>query len=196
MVQLLGPRKFQDQLAYKQLPVLPVPMPSIDSLLKDTSVSSQDRELIAANLLAAELTLKEHMRDLSNKLGLFMDTVSGGVNRLDSFLGFHMDLFAHCDGEVAELMRDKAANLFSPPYRSAVKGSGKAGESCAAPACLLGGESVVRSRLTDATKEDELLAKTMNKPYKGSRKGGNRGNHKSKGDFSFCFGFSFTLFSF
>ena len=81
MVQLLGPRKFQDQLAYKQLPVLPLPMPSLDSLLKDTSVSPQDRELIAANLLAAELTLKEHMRDLSNKLGLFMDTVSGGVNQ-------------------------------------------------------------------------------------------------------------------
>ena len=196
MVQLLGPRKFQDQLAYKQLPVLPVPMPSIDSLLKDTSVSSQDRELIAANLLAAELTLKEHMRDLSNKLGLFMDTVSGGVNRLDSFLGFHNDLFAHCDGELAELMRDKAANLFSPPYRSAVKGAGKAGESCTTPAGLLGGESVVRSSLTDATKEDELLAKTMYKPYKGSRKGGNRGNHKSKGDFPFCFGFFFTLFSF
>ena len=65
MVQLLGPRKFQDQLAYKQLPVLPLPMPSLDSLLKDTSVSSQDRELIAANLLAAELTLKENMRDSS-----------------------------------------------------------------------------------------------------------------------------------
>ena len=197
LVQLLGPRKFQDQLAYKQLPVLPLPMPSLDSLLKDTSVSPQDRELIAANLLAAELTLKEHMRDLSNKLGLFMDTVSGGVNRLDSFLGFHMDLFAHCDGEVAELMRDKAANLFSPSYRSAVKGSGKVGESCSAPAGLLGGETAVRSRLTDATKEDELLAKTMHKPYKGSRKGGHRGNyHKSKGDFHLAISFLVTFFFF
>ena len=56
MVQLLGPKKFE--LAYKQLPVLPLPMPSLDSMLKDTSVCSQDRELIAANLLAAELTLR------------------------------------------------------------------------------------------------------------------------------------------
>ena len=160
-------------------------------------MSPQDRELIAANLLAAELTLKEHMRDLSNKLGLFMDTVSGGVNRLDSFLGFHMDLFAHCDGEVAELMRDKAANLFSPSYRSAVKGSGKVGESCSAPAGLLGGETAVRSRLTDATKEDELLAKTMHKPYKGSRKGGHRGNyHKAKGDFHLAISFLVTFFLF
>ena len=76
MVQLLGPRKFQDQLAYQQLPVLPLPMLSLDSLLTNTSVSSQDEEIIAANLLAVEVTLKEHMRDLSNKLGLFMDTVS------------------------------------------------------------------------------------------------------------------------
>ena len=193
MVQLLGPRKFQDQLAYKQLPILPLPTPSIDSLLMDTSVSPGDRELIAANLLTAEQTLKEHMRDLSNKLGLFMDTVSGGVNRLDSFLGFHMDLFAHCDGEVAELMRDKAANLFSPTYRSAVKGVGKAGENGSAG--LLGGESVVRSRLSDATKEDELLAKTMNKPYKGSRKSGNRGNHKSRGNCTWIF-WCFTFFYF
>ena len=193
MVQLMGPRKFQDQLAYQQLPVLPLPMLSLDSLLTNTSVSSQDKEIIAANLLAVEVTLKEHMRDLSNKLGLFMDTVSGGVNRLDSFLVFHMDLFAHCDGEVAELMRDKAANLFSPTYRSAVKGVGKAGEISSAPAGLLGGESVVRSRLAEATKEDELLAKTMHKPFKGARKGGNRGSYrKSKGSLTLIFWFLIT----
>ena len=54
---------------------------------------------------------------------------------------------------------------------------------------LLGGESAVRSRLTDATKKDELLAKTMNKPYRESRKSGNRGNYqKSKGDlYLLCF---------
>ena len=124
-----------------------------------------------------------------------MDTVAGGVNRLDSFLSFHMDMFGHCDGEVTDLMRDKAATLFSPPYRSAVKGKtgdgllgGKAGDG------LLGGESVVRSRLTEATKEDELLAKTVHKGYKGARKN-NRGNYqKSKGAFLFvsCF-FTFTF---
>ena len=67
VVQLLGPRKFQDQLAYSQLPALPLPLPSLDTLLEDTSVSAEDRELIATNLLAAEVTLKDHMRDLSNK---------------------------------------------------------------------------------------------------------------------------------
>ena len=65
----------------------------MDSLLKDTAVSSKDREIIAANLVSAEATLKDHMWDLSNKLGHFMDQISTGVNRLDSFLGFHMDLF-------------------------------------------------------------------------------------------------------
>ena len=183
VVQLLGPRKFQDQLAYSQLPALPLPLPSLDTLLEDTSVSAEDRELIATNLLAAEVTLKDHMRDLSNKLGLFMDTVSSGVNRLDSFLGFHMDLFAHCDGEVSELMREKAANLFSPTYRSAIKSSTKAGDTCSTSG-LLGGEAAVRSRLADATKEDELLAKTIHKSYKGSRKSRNRGGYnKYRGDF-------------
>ena len=112
-------------------------MPSLDSLLKDTSVSSQDRETIAANLLSSELKLKEHMRDLSNKLGLFMDSVSVGVNWLDTILGFHMDLFTHCDGEVSDLMWDKVTILFSPSFRSAIKCSGKAGEDPPLLDCLV-----------------------------------------------------------
>ena len=84
-----------------------------------------------------------------------------------------MDLFAHCDGEVSDLMRDKAANLFSPSYRAAAKGSGKTAEGSSSG--LLGGESAVRSRLTDTTKEDELLSKTMQKPFK--KKASNRGGH-------------------
>ena len=69
-------------------------------------MSSQDTETIAANLLSSELKLKEHMRDLSNKLGLFMVSVSVGVYQLDSFLGFHMDLLALCDGEISVLRGD------------------------------------------------------------------------------------------
>ena len=102
-----------------------------------------------------------------------MDTVVGGANRLDSMLGFHMDLYGHCDGELTDLMRDKASTLFSPNYRSAVKGgiSGhKAGENIQA-AGLLGGEMAVRDRLSEATKSDELLAKTLNNPYKKGGRG-------------------------
>ena len=43
-------------------------------------------------------------------------------------------------------------------FRSAIIGSGKAGEGSSS-AGLLGGET--RSRLTEATKEDELLARSM-----------------------------------
>ena len=160
-------------------------MTSLDTLLNDSSVSPSDKEQISANLVAAEVTLKEHMRDQSNKLALFMDSVSSSVNRIDSFLGFHMDLFGHCDGEVTDLMRDKAATLFSPSFRSAVKGRDKlTGDK----AGLLGGESEVRSRLSDATKEDELLAKTLHKPYKSYKKGNSRGGgyNRYKGEFFPC----------
>ena len=180
-VQLLGPRKFNDQLSYTQIPVLPLPMPSLDVLLTDISVSPTYKGKIAANLVAAEVTLKEHMRDLSNKLGLFMDSVSSSVNRIDSFLGFHMDLFGHCDGEVTDLMRDKSATLFSPSFRSAVKGGAKLTGDKA-------GLFEVRSRLSDATKEDELLAKTLHKPYKSFKKGNSRGGgyNRYKGEFFSC----------
>ena len=80
LVHLLGPRKVRDQLAYRQLPSLPLPLPSVSELLKDTAVSSQDRETITSNLLDVEERLKEHMREMSNKLGYFMDTISSSVN--------------------------------------------------------------------------------------------------------------------
>ena len=182
MVQLLGPRKVKDRLAYRQLPSLPLPFPSLDCLLKGTDVSSKDREIIASNLDGAENFAKDHMRDLANKLGGFMDQISIGVNRLDSFLGFHLDLFSHCDGEVVDLMRDKASSLFNPSFRAAVKGAG--GPSMDNPSGLLGGEAAVRSRLSEATKEDDLLKKTMQKPYKksGYRGGRSGGRQKSRRD--------------
>ena len=90
--QLLGPRKFEDKLHYTQVPIKPLPFPSINTLLDGTTeVSTDDRNTILTNMLKAESTMKESMRSVSNKFGSFMDTVVGGVNRLDSFLGFHMD---------------------------------------------------------------------------------------------------------
>ena len=88
-----------------------------------------------------------------------MVSVSVGVYQLDGFLGFHIDLLALCDGEISVLRRDKAANLFSV-LQICHQGSGKAGEGSSS-ARLLGGET--RSHLMDTTKEDELLARSMQK---------------------------------
>ena len=94
-----------------------------------------------------------------------------------------MDLFAHCDGELAGLMQDKAANLFSPAYRSAVKGSRNEQDP---PLGLFGGEKAVRSKLSDASKEDDLLAKTINKSsrsrknFKGKQNKSRRSSRRSR----------------
>ena len=182
--QLLGPRKFEDKLHYTQVPIIPLPFPSITNLLEGTTeVSSDDRNAIITNMLKAESTMKESLRAVSNKFGCFMDTVVGGVNRLDSFLGFHMDLFAHCDGELSGLMQDKAATLFSPAYRSAVKGNRTEQDP---PLGLFGGEKAVRSKLSEASKEDDLLNKTINKPnrsrknYKGKQTKPRRSNRRDR----------------
>ena len=50
LVQLLGPRKVQDRLAYKQLRTFSPPCPQLADLLKGRTVSSEDRAVIAANL--------------------------------------------------------------------------------------------------------------------------------------------------
>ena len=83
-----------------------------------------------------------------------MYRISAGVNRLDSFLSFHLDLFAHCDEEVMDLMQSKAANLFGPSFWAAAEGLGKPEEGTEG---LMGGETAMRTRLHDATKDDELL---------------------------------------
>ena len=54
LVQILGPRKVQDRLAYSQLPSFSTVSPQLDDLLKDTSVSPEDRAAIAANLKQLE----------------------------------------------------------------------------------------------------------------------------------------------
>ena len=53
--QLLGPRKFEDKLHYTQVPIIPLPFPSITNLLEGTTeVSSDDRNAIITNMLKAE----------------------------------------------------------------------------------------------------------------------------------------------
>ena len=180
LVQLLGPRKVQDKLAYSQLPSLSTVSPQLDDLLKDTSVSPEDRAIIAANLDSWREKSGEQARDLATKFGNFMDQISTGVNRLDSFLGFHLDLFAHCDGEVSELMREKATYLFNPSFRAAARGSGKPTDGEGEVSGLLGGDTLVRSRLLEATKEDELLNKTMLKPRKKPQNRGSGGAKKPR----------------
>ena len=66
--------------------------------------------------------------------------------------------------------------MFNPSYMSAAKSAGKVSED--GPSGLLGGEAAVRTCLSDATKEDELLSKTMQKPFK--RKESNRGGGRSQ----------------
>ena len=86
LVQIMDPRKVKDKLYYKSLPDLAPDFPTFDDLLKDTAVSAKDRNIITANLLGAEEKEKEQLHGLSNKLGLFMDTILAGVNWLDSLV--------------------------------------------------------------------------------------------------------------
>merc|ERR1711867_176144 len=183
-VQILGPRKVQDRLAYSQLPSFSPVSPLLDDLLRDTAVSPEDRAIIAANLDNWRESSAEQARDLASKFGGFMDQISTGVNRLDSFLGFHLDLFVHCDGEVTELMREKATVLFNPSFRAAARGSGKPTAGEGESSGLLGCEAAVRSRLLEATKEDKLLNKTMIRPQKKKphSHGGGGGAKKSRKD--------------
>ena len=192
--QLLGPRKFEDKLAYSQLPTLP--MPQLGDVFEGArSVSLEDRDAIRINLMKYEEEIKGYRRDQAQKLGSFMDSVAGTATRLDSFLGFHLDLHAHCDGEMRDMMKDKASHLFSPPFRNAVLGRGlsRSEKDKMQSEGILDGESQIRSRLAEATKEDELLKKAINRPS-GSKQP-KRFFNKYKGSYP-IFSFIFTVFFF
>ena len=79
-------------------------------------------------------------------------------------------------------MQEKAAALFNPSYRAAARGSGKPTAGDGEPLGLLGGETAVRPQLVEATKEDELLSKTMKKPFKkrSNNRGGGGGTQRSR----------------
>merc|ERR1712215_129272 len=62
LVQLRGPRKVKDELAYKTLPDLSLNFPTLDTILEGRSVSAKDKKIIAANLFGAEEKLKEQFR--------------------------------------------------------------------------------------------------------------------------------------
>ena len=70
LVQLLGPWKVQDRLAYKQLPTFSSPFPQISDILKGTTVSAEDR---ATNLSILEEKYGDQARALALKFGNFMD---------------------------------------------------------------------------------------------------------------------------
>ena len=74
-----------------------------------------------------------------------------------------MDLYGHVDASIRELLRSKMANLFKSEFRPEVLGKNKSSSSRKKekPLGLLGGEEKVRSVLGEATKQDELLKKTL-----------------------------------
>ena len=92
LVQLLGPRKVKDRLAYERLLTFFSPCPQLAKILKGTKVSPEDSAIIAANLCSLEEKSSEQAKALSLKFGNFMDQIARGVNRLDSFVGFHLDI--------------------------------------------------------------------------------------------------------
>ena len=86
------------------------------------------------------------------------------ANVIDDGFSFYVDLYGHVDASIRELLRSKMANLFKSEFRPDVLGKHKTSSSSRAkekPLGLLGGEDKVRGILGEATKQDELLKKTL-----------------------------------
>ena len=76
LVQLLGPWKVQDCLAYERLPTFFSPCPQLAKILKGTKVSLEESAIIAANLCSLEEKSCEQAKALSLKFGNFMNQIA------------------------------------------------------------------------------------------------------------------------
>ena len=140
------------------------PLPDIPSVLSGLQDLSARDEAILKTTDRHMFTIISKYRDsvVEQFYNLF-SCVSSSVNEVDDFLAFYCDLFGHVDACTRDLLRSKLANCFKLEYRGEVLGRNLSHEekSSQKDKGLLGGEDRVRAVLTEATKKDDLLKKSV-----------------------------------
>ena len=172
-------------------------------------LTEEDADTIRKNQLVNSQALEAYKANLEEKVGGLYDQMAGSIVGIDAMVSFYLELYAHCDGSLRDLVRYKLAGLFRPRLRDSAQGNdlsrldyfifwftyasfsrvekealegGSKG--------LLGGEEVIRARLDAATKTDDLLKKSLIKPREirpGRKNNEGRTSHvvKDKGLYSY-----------
>ena len=141
-----------------------LPLPDVPSLLNDLHDLSSRDEAALKNTERQILSIFNGYRDhVVQQFTDLFSCMSGSVNEVDDFLAFYCDLYGHVDACTRDLLRSKLANCFKLEYRGEVLGRNLTHEekSSIKSTGLLGGEERVRAALSEATKKDDLLKKSI-----------------------------------
>ena len=119
--KVLGPRLQPNHLSYTCRPTFPLPL-LLDVTEGCKNLTTEDYEIIANNVQINSQVLEKYRTDLVGKVGDLYDRAASGFNYIDSSITFYLELYAHCDGSMRDLVRSKLATLFHQRLRDAVQG--------------------------------------------------------------------------
>ena len=150
-------RTVPDKLHYENCEDI-FPYPNLSEYIQKHNVSQN-----------AEIDLRDLFEDYRSRIGGkfvdLYDMFSGSLNASDDFLIFYFDLISNTDATLRELVRDRATSLFKKDIKSEVlsqtsskkyKDENNSG--------LLGGDKILKTVLSDATKKSTILAKAVIPP--------------------------------
>jgi hypothetical protein len=163
------------------------PLPELSDILEGVSEDIPDDDLaqIKRNWVVLGDELSDYRKSCVDHFVKLFSSAAETANMIDDGFAFYTDMYGHVDASIRELLRSKMANLFKSDYRPDVLGKHKAVASSSRgkekPLGLLGGEDKVRSVLGEATKQDELLRKTiMPKTSRRGKPGSSRKKSRSR----------------
>ena len=159
-------------------------MPQFTDILEGvdkTNIPAEQLAQIERNWVVVEDEIKDYRQSMLEHYFLLFKMAAETANVIDDGFSFYVDLYGHVDASIRELLRSKMANLFKSEFRPGVLGKHKTSSSSRAkekPLGLLGGEDKVRIILGEATKQDELLKKTLVPKSKPKPKAGGSSTRK------------------
>ena len=135
---VLGPRKHPNHLAYTTGPSFTLPHLT-DVLDGCKSLTPEDADIIRKNVQINNQVLEGYReKQVTNVMKLY-DVMADSIITVDAMLGFYLELYAHCDGQLKsctseklyplvlgslrDLVHTKLSGLFKPHLRDMLQGS-------------------------------------------------------------------------
>ena len=173
------PKQFLDSLAIASTEDV-FRLPSMSSVFEGVSgdLTSTDRAQIKRNLVVLDSEFEDYRKSCVDQFMELFRAAAKVASDCDDGFAFYLDTYGHVDSSIRELLRSKLVNLFKADIRQDVLRTDSKVKT--KPLGLLGGEEKVRTVLTDFTKQDDLLKKTIVAKDRRSRgqKAGTSGSRK------------------
>ena len=119
--QVLGPRTHPNLLAITSRPLLKPPH-MMDVTEGTKNLTEEDYDIIRQNHLINLKALEGYQGNLVGQIGDLYDKMAEGIVSVDAMLTFFLELYAHCDGSLRDLVNTKLSLLFHPDVRDEILG--------------------------------------------------------------------------